>query len=140
MAWSRCRSSHRNHPWPKFSPPLRRTRFAWRACRNCSKPSASSPPYARKPAWLDLYLLLRDHGFTLRDYRAAFVEAGAEAQCDTGLTRLCDGLPQRADEGYAHLLSQPPTLKEMTDFFIAQRNQLEVELAAEAMRRHNGNV
>ena len=25
--------------------------------------------------WLDLYLLLKEHGFTLRDYRAAFVEA-----------------------------------------------------------------
>lgn len=90
--------------------------------------------------WLDLYLLLRDHGFTLRDYRTAFVEADAESQCDTGLTRLCSGSPQRDDEGYAHLLPQPPTLKEMTDYFIAQRNELEVELAAEARRRHNGNV
>ena len=87
--------------------------------------------------WLDLYLLLRDHGFTLRDYRAAFVEAGVESQCDTGLTRLCSGSPQRDDEGYAHLLSNAPTLKEMTDSFIAQRNQLEIELAAEAMRRRN---
>ena len=30
--------------------------------------------------WLDLYLLLRDHGFTMRDYRAAFIEAGSPAQ------------------------------------------------------------
>jgi hypothetical protein len=32
--------------------------------------------------WLDLYLLLRDHGFTIADYVAAFREAGAESQCD----------------------------------------------------------
>jgi DNA-binding transcriptional MerR regulator len=85
--------------------------------------------------WLDLFLLLRDHGFSLRDYRAAFVEAGIPSQADTGLTRLCSGIPQRSDEGYSHLLTTPPTLEEMKQFFVAQRNKLEVELAAEAAAR-----
>ena len=80
--------------------------------------------------WLDLYLLLRDHGFTIRDYQAAFQESGSLAQCDIGLSRLCSGQPQRDDEGYAHLLANPPTLAEMTNFFIAQRNQLEIATAA----------
>jgi hypothetical protein len=85
--------------------------------------------------WLDLFLLLRDHGFTLRDYQAAFVAAGLASQCDAGLTRLCSGTPQHGDEGYAHLLANPPSLEEMKQFFIAQRDQLEVELAAEAAAR-----
>lgn len=90
--------------------------------------------------WLDLYLLLRDHGFTLRDYRTAFTEAGIPAQCDTGLARLCSGVPQCDDEGYAHLLKNPPTLAEMTAFFRAQRDQLEVETAAEAAHQRRNKT
>jgi hypothetical protein len=90
--------------------------------------------------WLDLYLLMREHGFSIRDYQAAFVAAGSPAQCDTGLARLCSGVPQHDDEGYAHLLKNPPTLGEMTAFFRAQRDQLEVETATEAaQRRHDKN-
>jgi hypothetical protein len=48
---------------------------------------------------------------------------------------LCSGIPQRSDEGYSHLLTTPPTLEEMKQFFVAQRNKLEVELAAEAAAR-----
>ena len=85
--------------------------------------------------WVDLHLLLREHGFTLRDYRAAFAQAGVASQCDIGLSRLCSGVPQKDDEGYAHLLPNPPTLAEMKAFFTAQRDQLEVELAAEAFQQ-----
>lgn len=84
--------------------------------------------------WLDLYLLLRDHGFTIRDYRQVFEESGNFTQCDTGLARLCSGIPQRGDEGYSHLLTNPPTLEEMKSFFTAQREILEIEMAAEAKR------
>jgi len=85
--------------------------------------------------WVDLYLLLREHGFTLRDYRATFAEADIASQYETGLTRLCSGVPQKDDEGYAHLLPNPPTLAEMKAFFTRQRDQLEIELAAEALKR-----
>ena len=85
--------------------------------------------------WLDLFLLLHDHGFTLRDYWQTFAAAGNLAQCDTGLARLCSGVPQRGDEGYSHLLTNPPMLAEMKNFFIAQRKKLEVELAADARRK-----
>jgi hypothetical protein len=85
--------------------------------------------------WLDLYLLMRDHGFSIRDYQAAFCEAGTPAQCDLGLARLCSGVPQRDDEGYAHLLPIAPSLDEMKAFFVAQREKLEIETAAEARRQ-----
>jgi len=84
--------------------------------------------------WLDLYLLLRDHGFTIADYVAAFQEAGAESQCDIGLSRLCSGHPQRDDEGYHHLLQNPPTLEQMTEFFRQRRDQFEIQAAAERKR------
>jgi hypothetical protein len=85
--------------------------------------------------WLDLYLLMKDHGFSIFDYRATFDEAGSPTQCDTGLARLCSGVPQRDDEGYAYLLPNPPSLEEMKSFFVAQRAKLEIESAAEAKRR-----
>ena len=85
--------------------------------------------------WLDLYLLMRDHGFTIFDYRSTFQHAGIPHQCDIGLTRLCSGIPQRDDEGYAHLLQNPPTLEEMRAFFVQERGKLEVETAADALRR-----
>lgn len=88
--------------------------------------------------WIDLFLLMRQYGFTMRAYQAAFGEADVASQCDIGLSRLCSGQPQKDDEGYAHLLPNPPTLAEMKAFFVAQRDQLEIETAAEAQRRrHN---
>ena len=62
------------------------------------------------------------------------MEAGIPASCDIGLARLCSGIPQRNDEGFSHLISAPPTLGEIKSFFVAQRNQLEIETAAEAAR------
>ena len=58
--------------------------------------------------WLDLFLLMRDHGFSIHDYQAAFREAGIESQCGIGLSRLCSAVPQKDDEGYAHFVG-PPT-------------------------------
>ena len=85
--------------------------------------------------WVDLYMLMRGHGFSMRDFLAAFREAGIEDQCDSALSRLCSGLPQRDDEGYAHLLPNPPSLDEMKTFFKTQRDALEIEVAEEALRR-----
>jgi len=85
--------------------------------------------------WLDLYLLMQEHGFSMRDFQAVFREAGVAHQCDIALSRLCSGVPQKDDEGYAHLLANPPSLDEMTTFFKTHRDTLESETAAEALRR-----
>ena len=84
--------------------------------------------------WLDLYLLMRDHGFSIQDYQNAFREAGVPAQCDIGLARLCSGMPQRDDEGFAHLLKKPPSLDDMKRFFVEQRNKLEIDNASAAIK------
>lgn len=85
--------------------------------------------------WLDLFLLLRDHGFSLDDYVAAFQEAGVASQADIGLSRLCGGQPQRDDEGYHQLLEHPPTLEQMTAFFRQHRDEFEIRTASSKMRR-----
>ncbi|HRI14662.1 MAG TPA: nucleotidyl transferase AbiEii/AbiGii toxin family protein [Verrucomicrobiota bacterium] len=82
--------------------------------------------------WLDLYLLLRDHGYSLLDYRAAFLAAGIGSQYESGLQRMCHGIPQRNDEGYEHLLPSPPSLEQMRKFFQQQRDWLEQTLAQQA--------
>lgn len=84
--------------------------------------------------WVDLYLLMRDHGFSIVQFQQTFRDAGVESQCATALSRLCSGVPQKDDEGYNHLLDQAPTLEEMKSFFTAQRDRLEVETAEKALR------
>jgi nucleotidyltransferase AbiEii toxin of type IV toxin-antitoxin system len=85
--------------------------------------------------WLDLYILLRDHGFTLHDYQDAFRQGGIDSQFETGLTRLCSGTAQRDDEGYRDLLPNLPTIAEMADYFRDLRDRFEIETAADARRK-----
>lgn len=86
--------------------------------------------------WIDLYVLMREHGFTLSDYATAFREAGTQSQSDTGLARLCSGQPQADDEGFEHLLTAPPTVAEMRSYFEAQRDEFEIRAAKSAKERH----
>ncbi|MBI2950314.1 MAG: nucleotidyl transferase AbiEii/AbiGii toxin family protein [Verrucomicrobia bacterium] len=88
--------------------------------------------------WLDLFLLLRMHGYAAQDYRNAFLEAKDEPNCDIGLTRLCSGIPQRDDEGYAHLMENAPSLDEMKASFVKMRDEIEIGRAAEAATRRAG--
>jgi len=90
--------------------------------------------------WLDIYLLLRNHGFSLKDYRNAFCEAGIESQFDVGITRLCSGKPERNDEGYVHLLGNAPSIEEMAEYFRSERDRFEVERAAEARRARGRSI
>jgi hypothetical protein len=80
--------------------------------------------------WLDLYLLMRDHGFTLEDYEEAFSIAKMSGQMELGLTKLCSGTPQKNDEGYSYLLPKAPSLEDMQTFFIQARDAYEVRRAA----------
>ena len=86
---------------------------------------------SRSRDWFDLYVLLRDHGFTLRDYLRVFEQAGDRYGAEIGLSRLCSGRPERADEGFQPLGSPSPSIEELQAFFVAARDALEVQLAAE---------
>jgi hypothetical protein len=84
--------------------------------------------------WLDLYILMRYHGFSIADYREAFVAAGVPSNLELSLARLCSGVPQSNDEGFSDLLQNPPSVEEMRDFFREERNRLEQLEAANALK------
>ncbi|HRQ87254.1 MAG TPA: nucleotidyl transferase AbiEii/AbiGii toxin family protein [Bacteroidia bacterium] len=84
--------------------------------------------------WFDLYILMRDHGFTLADYASTFAKAGCAILHETGLSRLCSGVPQRNDEGFEELVSPAPSIGELAGFFRERRDAYEIALAAAARR------
>jgi len=84
--------------------------------------------------WFDLYVLMTRHGFDGADFRRVFEEARRESGFDIANARLRKGIPSIADEGYASLLENPPSLEEMRAFFTEMLDRLEVDLSAAAFR------
>ena len=84
--------------------------------------------------WLDLFILMRDHGYGITDYAQAFVKAQNVLAFDIGLNRLCSGIPSASDEGYFSLMENPPELSEITQFFRIQRDLYEQKQAEIAQR------
>ncbi|MBL9152273.1 MAG: nucleotidyl transferase AbiEii/AbiGii toxin family protein [Verrucomicrobiales bacterium] len=82
--------------------------------------------------WYDLFILMRDQGYSIQDYIQAFSKAGVPHNADTGLDRLTTGMPRLNDEGYESLIDSAPTLNEMTDFFRRQRDAYEIARAERA--------
>lgn len=93
-------------------------------CLVCAKRSKSRD-------WFDLYVLMRDHGFSMSDMEAAFQKAGIPNQFEAALARLCLGTAPAHDEGYSHLLSDAPTMEQIAAFFRQARDAYET---AEAKR------
>jgi predicted nucleotidyltransferase component of viral defense system len=75
--------------------------------------------------WFDLFVLMKDHGFSWKDFYAVFVQAKNEGQYDYAADRLSKARPSRNDEGYEALLPNPPSIEEMRDFFLQRRNNYE---------------
>ncbi len=84
--------------------------------------------------WFDLFALLNHHGFTIGDYRDAFIRADIPKQWESGLARICSGNPQANDEGFEDLMENPPDLEEISSFFRKQRDQIEIDLAKDTNR------
>lgn len=75
--------------------------------------------------WFDLYTLMREHGFTMAQFHAVFVEAGIPGHYDIAIGRLCTGHPSLSDEGFEHLTTNAPSLEQMRNFFTEQREAFE---------------
>ncbi len=75
--------------------------------------------------WFDLYVLMKDHGFSWKDFYEVFVRAGNEGQYDFAADRLSTAKPATSDEGYEALLPNPPGIEEMREFFLQRRNAYE---------------
>lgn len=90
---------------------------------------------SRSRDWFDLYVLMRDHGCGMRDYAKAFETAGDRFGFELGLARLCSGRPDRADEGFHALVAEAPSVEQMRAFFVERRDEFEVAVTAERVRR-----
>lgn len=84
--------------------------------------------------WFDLFVLMRDHGFGVVDFRAAYRQAGREEQWEAGWARLCDARPPLADEGFAALVQNSPDAVLMAQFFQERRRAAEITWAEAAFR------
>jgi hypothetical protein len=85
--------------------------------------------------WYDLYILMKEHGYTFHQFRQVFVDAGAEGAYDMAVARLCSGRPNATDEGFSSLQSNPPTLEVMNRFFTESKDAYEQEAAEKEARR-----
>ena len=80
----------------------------------------------------DLFTRFTKHGFSSTDYRKAFIRSGIPSQWEAGIGRMCSGNVPQSDEGYLHLVENPPTLDEMLGFFHALRDKIEQQIASES--------
>lgn len=84
--------------------------------------------------WFDLYVLMTHYGFDGDDFYRTFVEAEREHLFDLANVRLRSGKPSVVDEGYANLLTDPPSLETMHAYFVTLLDKLEVDLSAAAFK------
>lgn len=91
---------------------------------------------SRSRDWFDLWWLMTRNGYTARDYRAVFQNAGTPEACDRGLQRLCSGVLSAGDEGYEQLLiaESAPSVSQLAEFFRGVRDEIEI-YEAEKRRR-----
>ena len=67
--------------------------------------------------WLDVYVLMREHGFSMGDFEKAFEDFGNPLAIDIALARMRSGKADLHDEGFAALRPGAPTVAEMAEFF-----------------------
>jgi len=70
--------------------------------------------------WLDLYILAKQHNFTLEKWKDAFKKSGlVQGQFDTALKRIQSGKLPPTDPGFHSLVPNPPTIEEISNYFSA---------------------
>lgn len=79
--------------------------------------------------WFDLYVLMTQHGFSIRDFADTFHRTCQELSLDIAFNRLCSGRTAPDDPGFEALCDEPPTLDTLRAYFVAERNGYEVESA-----------
>jgi len=86
--------------------------------------------------WLDLFILERDYGFGLAQWKNAYDKSGlTSVHFERALDRICQGALSPSDEGFAPLLSDPPSLETIVSHFRALRASYEVGLAKQTLKR-----
>lgn len=83
--------------------------------------------------WLDVYVLMHAHGYTMSDFHQAFVDSECPSKFDIAKMRLLSGKPQAGDEGYESLIQDSaPTIDDLRNFFSVRVDAFEAERFAAA--------
>lgn len=93
--------------------------------------------------WIDLFVLFKRHGFTLADFHAAFQQPGIHDPAQRiarAFQNLCRGVASVTDPGYETLIPEAPSLAELAEFFIAMRDEYEIQQARDTFRGNRENV
>jgi len=88
--------------------------------------------------WVDLFILERDHGFGLAQWKAAYDKSGLTgAHFERALNRICEAKELPSDEGFAALLPDPPSLDVIASHFKTLRDSYELNLAKQTLRNRD---
>jgi Nucleotidyl transferase AbiEii toxin, Type IV TA system len=89
---------------------------------------------------VDLYFLIKEHGFTLTDFDGALRGPGTHHPEDAigrAFQNLCASSTTPTDPGYETLMESPPSREELVQFFTLLRDEYQTEQARIAFRRKN---
>lgn len=87
--------------------------------------------------WFDLYTLIQNHGFTLREFQKAFEKANRLKNLDFAFQRLCSGRPSESDPGFESLAPNPPSVDELAFFFRKAVDDYMVAESAAVLKNHS---
>ena len=87
--------------------------------------------------WFDLYSLIQNHGFTLREFQKAFEKANRLKNLDFAFQRLCSGKPSESDPGFESLAPNPPSVDELAFFFRKAVDDYMVAESAAVLKNHS---
>jgi len=83
--------------------------------------------------WVDLYVLMTQHGFTMDDFVSAYESAGSKLQLDIAFNRLTSGQPRAGDPGIEELMPNPPAVETMADYFREELRKWKLARAGKAL-------
>lgn len=91
--------------------------------------------------WLDLYILAKEHGFSLDQWKAAYDKAELTGQhFEVALDRICSGVLPKTDTGFNSLLPNPPAVAEIAEYFKAARESYEQGATRKVMVKDPGEI
>lgn len=85
--------------------------------------------------WFDLYVLDCKHGFSLREWKEAYDQAGLPTYAfEHAVSRVCSGVLELKDPGFRSLVSDPPTVEAITAHFRSRRDEYERQVSRQRLR------
>jgi predicted nucleotidyltransferase component of viral defense system len=84
--------------------------------------------------WLDLYILEREHGFSLTEWWRTYEKAGLKDwDFENAVRRICSGHVRQDDATYESLMPSAPSVEEIAAHFRVLRAEYEIEKSREGL-------